>query len=62
MFSDVAHELAYTDALEENERQTGHADDGVSASIALPTPVASGRHPAVVIIDDGVGARIPLCR
>ncbi len=26
-------------------------DDGVSATIALPTRVAPGRHPAVVIID-----------
>ena len=28
-------------------------DDGVSATIALPVPLAPGRHPAVVIIDDG---------
>jgi hypothetical protein len=28
-------------------------NDGVSATIALPVPVASGRHPATVIIDDG---------
>jgi hypothetical protein len=28
-------------------------DDGVSATIALPVPVTPGRHPAVVIIDDG---------
>src|SRR5205085_12004242 len=28
-------------------------NDGVSATIALPVPVAPGRHPAVVIIDDG---------
>jgi len=30
-------------------------DDGVSATIALPTPVAPGRHPAVVVIDDEGG-------
>jgi hypothetical protein len=28
-------------------------NDGVSATIALPVPVAPGRHPAVVILDDG---------
>jgi hypothetical protein len=28
-------------------------DDGVSATVALPVPVAPGRHPAVVIIEDG---------
>jgi hypothetical protein len=28
-------------------------NDGVSATIALPVPLAPGRHPAVVIIDDG---------
>ena len=28
-------------------------DDGVSATIALPVPVAPGRHPAVLIIDEG---------
>ena len=27
-------------------------NDGVSATIALPVPVAPGRHPAVIIIDD----------
>ena len=34
-------------------------DDGVSAHLALPTPLAPGRHPAVVIIDDGMGAEDP---
>lgn len=35
-------------------------DDGVSARVALPTPVAPGRHPAVVIIDDRRGAEDPV--
>lgn len=30
--------------------------DGSSARIDLPVPVAPGRHPAVVIIDDGMAA------
>lgn len=34
-------------------------DDGVSANISLPTPIAPGRHPAVVIIDDGMGVEDP---
>lgn len=35
-------------------------EDGVSAHIALPTPVEPGRHPAVVIIDDSVGGENPV--
>ncbi len=34
-------------------------DDGASATIPLPTPVAPGQHPAVVIIDDGRGTENP---
>lgn len=35
-------------------------DDGVSANIALPTPVAPGCHPAVITIDDRVGVEDPV--
>lgn len=35
-------------------------DDGLSAHIALPTPIAPGQHLAVVIIDDEMGAQDPV--
>jgi hypothetical protein len=34
-------------------------NDGVSATIALPAPIAPGRHQAVVIIDDKGGSEDP---
>ncbi len=34
--------------------------DGISASIALPVSVAPGRHPTVVIIDDGTEITDPV--
>jgi hypothetical protein len=34
-------------------------NDDVSTTIALPVPLAPGRHPAVVIIDDGAEIEDP---
>ena len=34
--------------------------DGISASIALPVSVTPGRHPAVVIIDNGTEVADPI--